>query len=143
VKRVTAAIIVESGRLFLARRPEGDPLAGLWELPGGKIEPDETPEECLARELMEELMMACEVCELVATTTYRYEHGSFELLAYRVARMSEYRPLVHDACAWIRRDELALHPLAPADEELVAQFTEMVWTDVAKAGDADTRGSLD
>ena len=128
MKTVTAAVIVEEGRLFLARRPAGDPLAGAWELPGGKVEPWETAQACLARELTEELAMAVEVGRLLATTVYHYEHGSFEILAYEVTRASDYITLVHDASAWVSSTEIAALELAPADEDLVAQLVDSgVW----------------
>lgn len=119
MKQVTAAVIVENGRLFVARRPPGDPLAGLWELPGGKIEAGETPRECLERELMEELAMSAEASDLLATTVYHYDHGSFEMLALQTRRLSEFALLVHDQFAWITRADLELYRLAPADVVLV------------------------
>ncbi|MRR38434.1 NUDIX domain-containing protein, partial [bacterium] len=121
-RRVAAAVIIEDGRLMLARRLPGDRLAGLWELPGGKIEPGETPQQCLERELLEELGLSSQADELLATTTYHYEHGSFEMLALRTTRSSEVELLAHDAVAWVRREDLATHPLAPADIELVQQL---------------------
>jgi len=127
MRQVTAAVIIEDSRLFLARRPLGDPLAGSWELPGGKVEPGETPEECLARELVEELAMMCEVGELLATTIYHYEHGSFEMLAYRVVRSSEYELQVHDSSAWVTSAELTSMRLAPADVDLIRQLTTREW----------------
>jgi 8-oxo-dGTP diphosphatase len=86
--QVTAAVIIEDGRLLLARRPAGDHLEGFWELPGGKVEPGESPEQCLRRELIEELNMRSEVGDLLATAVHHYAHGTFELLAYRTKRMS-------------------------------------------------------
>lgn len=128
MKRVTAAVIIEGGRLFLARRAPGDPLEGLWELPGGKIEIGETPQECLERELLEELRMASKAHAIVATTVHHYGHGSFEMLAIHVDRHSGYQPMVHDAVAWVSRDELPACPLAPADIDLVAQLHDAgVW----------------
>ncbi|MHB8923829.1 MAG: (deoxy)nucleoside triphosphate pyrophosphohydrolase [Coriobacteriia bacterium] len=122
MQRVTAAVIIENGRLFLCRRPPTDRLAGMWELPGGKVETGETPEQCLARELQEELAMACEVHELLATTTYEYQHGAFELLAFRVSRASGFELRVHDRWEWVPLDEVSAYPLAPADVDLVAQL---------------------
>ncbi len=122
MRRVTAAVIIEEGRLFLARRAPGYPLAGAWELPGGKVEPGETPEECLARELVEELAMNAEVGALLATTTYHYEHGSFEMLAYAVERRSEFELAVHDSFESVTPSEMGSIRLAPADVELIAQL---------------------
>lgn len=124
MKQVTAAVIVEEGQLFLARRPPGDPLAGLWELPGGKIEAGESAEECLARELVEELGMRSDVGMLIATAVYHYDHGSFELLAFRTTRLSDYKLRVHDAALWVRRSDIAKLPLAPADVNLVAEIID-------------------
>ena len=123
MKQDTAAVIMEEGRLLITRRPPGDPLAGLWELPGGKIEPGETPQQCLARELDEELNMTAEIGELVARTVYHYNHGSFEMLALEAKRLSTFDLHVHDKFAWVALDRLAEYPLAPADVELARQIT--------------------
>lgn len=122
MKQVTAAVIIEDGRLLITRRPPGDPLAGLWELPGGKIEPGETPQECLARELAEELEMVAEVGEVLATTTYHYDHGSFEMIALQATRASDFELRVHDEYAWVPMESVAEYPLAPADVDLVRQL---------------------
>lgn len=126
MKQVTAAVIIEDGKLLLARRPPGDPLAGLWELPGGKIESGESPQECLARELSEELDMVCSVGGILARTTYHYEHGSFEMIALETKRLSAFALRVHDQVAWVARSILDRYPLAPADVELVRQLD---WSD--------------
>lgn len=128
MKRVTAAVIIENGRLFLARRAVGDPLEGMWELPGGKIEDDETPQECVERELLEELQMRTAAGAILATTEYHYEHGSFELIAISVERESAFEPAVHDATAWVRRRDLDQHPLAPADVKLIGALASAgIW----------------
>ena len=108
--------------MLITRRSPGDPLAGLWELPGGKVEPGETPARCLARELAEELDMETEVGDLVARTIYHYDHGSFEMLALTVTRLSGFELRVHDEFAWVPLSQLAEYPLAPADVELVEQI---------------------
>lgn len=120
MKKVTAAVIIEDGRLFLAQRPAGDPLEGLWELPGGKIEEGETPQQCLERELLEELAMTSLAGEVLASTVYHYDHGSFEMLALATIRLSGYEPLVHDDVAWVSNTQVADYPLAPADIALLA-----------------------
>lgn len=122
MRQVTAAVIIEDGRLLLARRPPGDPLAGLWELPGGKIEPGETPQACLARELQEELAMTAAAGSVVARTIYHYEHGSFEVLAIEATRLSGFQLCVHDQCAWVALTDMAKYELAPADALLVERL---------------------
>ncbi|MDO8963346.1 MAG: (deoxy)nucleoside triphosphate pyrophosphohydrolase [Coriobacteriia bacterium] len=122
MRRVTAAVIVENGCLFLARRPAGDPLAGLWELPGGKIEVGETPQQCLERELDEELGMAADAGRIIAQTIYHYEHGSFELLAIETTRLSGFELRVHDSYAWVELERLGEYRLAPADAMLMTQL---------------------
>lgn len=119
---VAAAVIIEDGRLFLARRPPGDNLAGMWELPGGKVEVGETPQECLARELREELAMEAKAGEILAETEYTYVHGRFRMLALRAVRQSGFELLVHDRVAWVSADGLGAHDLAPADVALVRQL---------------------
>lgn len=119
---VAAAVIIEDGRLFLARRPPSDNLAGLWELPGGKVEEGETPQECLVRELREELAMEAEVGVVLAETECEYAHGSFRVVALRTTRLSDYTLLAHDQAAWLRCAEISECALAPADAELVCQL---------------------
>jgi 8-oxo-dGTP diphosphatase len=118
MRAVAAAVIIENGRLFLARRPEGDHLAGMWELPGGKVEPGESLQECLARELQEELEMDCVVGEVLASTRYEYAHGAFEVSALRVQRRSGFQLHTHSEFKWVTRDELAATFMAPADQQL-------------------------
>jgi 8-oxo-dGTP diphosphatase len=122
MRQVTAAVIIEQGRLLITRRSPGDHLAGSWELPGGKVEPGESIEECLARELSEELAMVAEIGDVVARTVHHYDHGSFEMLALEARRMSGIELLVHDEYAWVTPREIRQYQLAPADVELVAQL---------------------
>ncbi len=76
MKRVTAAIIVKKNHIFLAQRPAGDPLAGKWEFPGGSIEPGETPEQCLTRELCEEFGIRATVGRFFCESRYSYPKES-------------------------------------------------------------------
>jgi 8-oxo-dGTP diphosphatase len=124
VKQVTAAVIIEEGRLFIARRGPEESLAGLWELPGGKIEPGESPQECLERELAEELGMEARVGAIVARTVYHYDHGSFEMLALHTERLSGFALTVHDRFAWSSHEHINQYPLAPADVELLTQLCD-------------------
>lgn len=119
MQQVAAAVIIEDGRILLARRAPGEKLAGYWELPGGKIEAGEGPQQCLERELLEELSMTVVAGEVLASTVFHYDHGSFEMLAVAAERLSEYELSVHDEVRWASEQEAAGLPLAPADVELV------------------------
>ena len=122
MRQVTAAVIIEDGLLFLVRRAEGQSLAGFWELPGGKIEPGESAQECLVRELQEELEMRAIVGEELARTEYHYDHGSFEMIALRTDRLSEFSLSVHDEFKWVSKGDIEGVKLAPADVKLVGQL---------------------
>lgn len=114
--QVTAAILRDRGRVLLARRKPGGPLAGYWEFPGGKLEPGESPEACLARELHEELGIEGRVGAFVASHRHEYAHATVELLAYEVEWIAgELAPVDHDALEWVLPEELLRFELAPAD----------------------------
>lgn len=115
--RVTAAIIRNGKRVLLARRPPGPkPTDGLWEFPGGKIEPGEAPPACLEREIREEFGVGATCGSFVARIRHVYPDFEIELLAYEAAVDShDFRLTDHDAIAWVPVAELAAHGLAPAD----------------------------
>lgn len=118
---VTAAVIRRGGAVLLARRRPGKAHAGLWEFPGGKIEPGETPEACLARELAEELGIAVAVDGHILTSRHAGPHGALELHAYAVRYLGgQIRLADHDAVAWVPLAELPRYPVPPADEPIVA-----------------------
>ena len=116
VVQVTAAILEHNGRIIIARRGPGDHLAGMWELPGGKVEPGESPQQCLARELREEFNLTVSVGECLGTSIHRYDHMTIELLAYRVIWESG-KPvaLVHADYRWAAPRELKNYEFSPAD----------------------------
>jgi 8-oxo-dGTP diphosphatase len=123
--KVTAAVIEHDGKILIAKRKPGDRLAGKWEFPGGKIEPGETPEECLRRELREELGVETEVGEFLGAFVHKYEDFTIELLAYRVARISgEYRLHDHEAIDWIAPSEADAYDFAAADLPIVARLRD-------------------
>jgi len=116
VKNVTAAIIESGGLYLLARRGPGESLAGLWEFPGGKVEEGETFEECVVRELLEELSIDVRVLEHFCDSIYRYESGAIKLVAYRVEILGGKMALsVHDLIDWFSPVEMLSLKLAPAD----------------------------
>jgi len=128
LRQVTAAVIIEDGLLFLARRGPAEKLAGFWELPGGKVEQGESLQQCLERELMEELEMDAVAGNVLASTTYTYDHGSFEMAAISVTRRSDYRLTVHDLARWVSRGDLQGLDVAPADVALLAELLHQgIW----------------
>ncbi len=123
------ALIDPDQRVLLARRPEGKPLAGLWEFPGGKVHPGETPEAALIRELKEEL--GIDVAESCLAPFAFASHGyeSFHLLMplYLCRRWSgAVTPQEGQALAWVRPQKLADYPMPPADKPLVALLRDFL-----------------
>ena len=121
VVKVTAAVIERDGRFLIAqRRPDDGSLGGLWEFPGGTVEAGETPEDCLRRELAEELDIEVQVGELINRNTHSYPHMTIELLAFRVTWLEgEIQLREHTAARWVVPDELDLFQMPPADGPLV------------------------
>lgn len=106
---------------LLARKAPGKRLAGLWELPGGKIEPGEHPAETLVREIEEELGLIVTPGAHVATHAHRYDFGTVVLEAWRGTIIGgTWRLTDHDLYAWVDADEALARDLAPADIPLVA-----------------------
>ena len=117
--KVSAAIIERNGKLLLARRSNLSVLAGYWEFPGGKIQPGETAEACLARELEEEFGIFCEIGDLVAESKFSYPHGMHHILAFRARILAgEIQLTVHDQIEWVSIAELPQYRLLPADEPI-------------------------
>lgn len=116
VTTVTAAIIQVSSTVLVAKRSIGKHLAGYWEFPGGKVEHDEMADECLERELYEELGVNVEVLDFVTENLHRYEDKTIRLLAYNVKILSGKLTLrEHEEFRWIEIDNLLKIKLAPAD----------------------------
>jgi 8-oxo-dGTP diphosphatase len=124
-----AALVDRDDRVLLARRPEGKPMAGLWEFPGGKVGPGETPESALIRELAEELGVDTEESCLapIAFASHAYEdfHLLMPLFVCRVWRGTP-RPREGQALAWVRPDAMRDYPMPPADVPLVAQLRDLL-----------------
>jgi hypothetical protein len=79
--KVTAAILVKDRKVLIAKRKSTDKLPDKWEFPGGKIEPDETPQDCLAREMEEEFGITVSVGEFLGESVYHYDHGGPRLIS--------------------------------------------------------------
>ena len=118
--KVTAAIIIDSGKIFIAKRKSAGRLAGMWEFPGGKLEDGESPEQCLKRELREELEIDVTVGEFVGISVYEYDFGTIELMGYRSKiAAGEIKLNDHAQVAWVEAEDLDRYEFAPADVQFV------------------------
>jgi len=125
MKQVTAAVLMHAGRLLICQRPPSDHLAGLWELPGGKVESNETPEACLERELREELGIGSAVGPCFGTSEYVYPGGAIALVAYHVTwTKGEIVASFHSDARFVDREELGRYRFAPADTPLIEKLRE-------------------
>lgn len=129
-----AALVRGDGRLLLAQRPEGKTMAGLWELPGGKIEAGESPEGALSRELIEELGLAVSEADMAPFAFASHAYDAFHLLmpvflirSWRGEPASRER----QSLAWVGPSEIDRYPAPAADLPLFKTFID--WS---KAGNA-------
>ena len=116
---VAAAVVEIDGRLLVTRRQKGVHLEGFWEFPGGKCDQGETLQDCLARELREELDVPSRVGAEIFSTTHTYPERSVELHFFGCELFGEPRPMLDQEMRWVRRDELATLEFPPADAELI------------------------
>lgn len=100
---------------MLTRRAPGQQLEGLWEFPGGKVEPGETVQECIEREIKEELNLVCMAERVFMESVYEYEGGAINLIGVLVTVSGEPELHVHDRLTWAPIGDLLTFQLAPAD----------------------------
>ena len=126
---VAVALIDVDGRVLICQRPEGKQLAGLWEFPGGKVEPGERPEQALIRELNEELGIDVNEACLAPFVFASHAYESFHLLMplYLCRRWSGVVvKREHAALAWVKPNKLSDYPMPPADAPLVAWLRDLL-----------------
>ncbi len=122
---VAAAITDPRGRILLARRTDGRDLAGLWEFPGGKREPGESPEDALVRELQEELGIAVKVGPPLIDVPQQYPDKRLRLDVRRVVSwQGTPRGIEGQALAWVAPEKLSRYPMPPADRPVVAALRQ-------------------
>lgn len=123
------ALIDTDGRVLLTRRPPGKPMAGLWEFPGGKVEPDERPEDALIRELKEELGIEVREACLSPLTFASHSYDDFQLLMplWVCRRWDGFvKPSEGQECTWVRPERLRDYPMPPADVPLIPSLVELL-----------------
>jgi len=126
---VACALVDADGRVLLTQRPEGKKLAGLWEFPGGKVEPGETPEAALIRELSEEIGVITREACLAPLTFASFSYDEFHLLMpLFVCRRFEgtARGLEGQALKWVRPRDMRDYPMPPADEPLIPYLIDLL-----------------
>jgi 8-oxo-dGTP diphosphatase len=127
---VSAVALVDAdGRVLLAQRPVGKPMAGVWEFPGGKVDPGETPEAALIRELTEELGIDVTASCLAPFAFASHSYPDFHLLMpLYVCRKWSGIPTAREGqrFAWVRPARLGDYPMPPADEPLVAMLRDLL-----------------
>lgn len=123
------ALVDRDNRVLLAQRPQGKAMAGLWEFPGGKFEPGETPEQALLRELEEELAVRTEASCLAPLSFASHGYDGFHLLMpLYICRKFEGIPVSREgqALKWVRAADLRAYPMPEADEPLIPVLQDLL-----------------
>lgn len=123
------ALVDADGRVLITQRPEGKPLAGLWEFPGGKVEQGETPEETVVRELAEEIGVETKVACLAPLTFASHSYESFHLMMpLYVCRRFWGTPVAKQVAAvkWVRPKNLRDYSMPPADAPLIPFLIDLL-----------------
>ncbi len=126
MQKVLAAIVEREDRILIAKRKKGDRFEGLWEFPGGKLDPGETPEEGLKREMREEFGVDVQVGDFLVSVAYRSPVLSIELLAFGIRQVhGSFRLLDHAAIRWASLAELENSSLTEPDVLLLQELKKL------------------
>ena len=120
---VTAAVVERDGRFLVTRRQDGVHLEGYWEFPGGKCEPGESHEDCLRREMREELDVDARVGDELLAVSHAYPERTVELHFFRCELAGAPAPQQGQEMRWVTRAELSSLRFPPADEQLIERLT--------------------
>jgi 8-oxo-dGTP diphosphatase len=126
---VACALVDADGRVLIAQRPEGKALAGLWEFPGGKLEPNERPEAALIRELHEEIGIIVQEACLAPLTFASHAYNDFHLLMpLYICRRWEGLAVAREGqqLAWVRANKLRDYPMPAADIPLIPHLIDLL-----------------
>jgi 8-oxo-dGTP diphosphatase len=126
---VACALVDADRRVLIAQRPEGKPLAGLWEFPGGKVDPGERPEQTLIRELHEEIGVTVREACLAPLTFASYAYEDFHLLMpLYICRRWDGEVIAREGqkLAWVRANKLRGYPMPPADIPLIPPLIDLL-----------------
>ena len=122
---VAAGLVFRDGKLLITRRSAGSHLGGLWDFPGGKREPGETFEQCLHRELAEELGIEIQIDSLAGDIVHHYPERSVHLKFFRCRWLRhEPRPILCDGLAWITPAQLSDYPFPAADARILDKLRQ-------------------
>jgi len=114
--KVTCGLIYDNEKIFICRRSKNKSLGGFWEFPGGKVERNENYEECLKRELLEELEMEVDIVKHFKTVEHDYETFRIQLISFLCKyKIASYSMNDHDDYMWVMTEELKKMNLTPAD----------------------------
>jgi 8-oxo-dGTP diphosphatase len=123
---VTAAVILDGEKVLITRRPEHKSHAGLWEFPGGKVDPGESPEEALCREMREELDVDIQVTGIFEVAFYRYDWGPVLILAYHCRLLTnDLRDIGVAEHRWVHPRDLSGFSILAADQPIINRLNNL------------------
>jgi len=120
---VTAAVIRRGNTVLITRRPTGTRHGGMWEFPGGKLDGNESPQQCLKREILEEIGLDIEVGPIFEVSYYRYDWGPVLILAFDCLPLTDnIRHIEVADHRWVTSDEINRYDILPADTPIITKL---------------------